>query len=173
MHTIIKIFIITLVATLALEAEKLSDKSKVLLKGIGAIRIGMTVADAQKAGGVTFQKGHKKGSCVFLTPKGGPENITFIADKGKIMSVHIYAPSSIKTKSGVGIDSTEKQIKDAYPGQIKLIDTITSDGDTFQIFALVPKDKPVQNYRVIFTIHAGKVQDYAAGKLPFVKSRCD
>ncbi len=168
-----KILTITLMATLGLYAEKLSNNSKVLLKGIGDIQIGMTVADAQKAGGVTFQKGHKKGSCVFLTPKEGPENVTFIADKGKIMSIHIYSPSPIKTKSGVGIDSTEKQIKTAYPDKIKLIDTVTSDGDTFEIFAFVPKDKPVQNYRIVFTIHSGKVQDYAVGKLPFVKSRCD
>lgn len=153
-------------------AEVLSNTSKVWLKGIGPIHIGMTVAQAEKAGGLKFEKGYSKGDCVLLSAESKLPNVKFVAVKDKIVSVHVYSPSRIKTRSNIGIDNTEQQLKTAYPGRIQLIETPVVEGDTFKILAFVPKDKVDQSYRVIFTVHQDKVQDFAAGLMPQVKDRC-
>lgn len=152
--------------------ELLTENSKVWLKGIGPITVGMSILEAEQAGGIEFEEGYRKGDCVFLSPKEQPKNINFMALNGKIVSVHIYAPSLITTKSGIGIDSTEAQLKAAYPERIQFQDTLISEGDEFKIFAFVPKDAGDKDYRLFFTLHLGKIQDFAAGKMPQVKDRC-
>jgi hypothetical protein len=164
--------LLTITVCSAHAAEKLSDTSKVWLRGIGPVQVGMTIAKAEKAAGVKLEKGYTKGDCAILSPATKSPNVKFVAIKDKIVSVHIYSPSPIKTRSNVGIDNTEQQLKAAYPNQIQLLGTPVSDGDTFRILAFVPKDKADQNYRVIFTVHLDKVQDFAAGLMPQVKDRC-
>ena len=151
--------------------EKLTPSTKVMLKSMGPIKFGMTVAEAEKASGLNFTKNALTPKCNILIPQGEVgHDINFTAVNGKVMSVHVFG-EGITTKSGIGVGNTEKELLKKYSKNIQLLDTVSSTGDVFKILAFVPKED--KEYRVIFVVHEGLIQDFSAGLMPYVKDRCE
>ncbi len=151
--------------------EKLTQSTKVMLKSMGPIKFGMTISEAEKASGLTFSANALTSKCSILIPQGEiGHDINFTAMDGKVMSVHVFA-EGITTKSGIGVGNTEKELLKKYSKNIQLLDTVSSTGDMFKILAFVPKKD--KNYRVIFVVHEGLIQDFSAGLMPYAKNRCE
>lgn len=157
-------------AILSVSAQtKLTDQSKVVINGMGPIRVGMTVAQASKAAGVqlvsegSYPNG---GSCFYVKPKGGPNNVAFMVSENRIARVDVMRNSSITTLSGAKLGDPESRIKSLYPGQIEVTPHKYTNG---HYLTFVPKDREDRNYRVVFETDGQRVTDFRAGKLPEVE----
>ncbi|RMF65767.1 MAG: hypothetical protein D6742_11685 [Cyanobacteria bacterium J069] len=149
----------------------LSSDSRVQLKGIGPVRVGMTVNEAKQAAGVPLVRvenayGEEGDACYSLSAQGVP-GLGFMVTDGRIARVEVGRESSIKTLSGAGIGSTEAQIQQLYPGQIVSTPHEYFDGGKYLTF--IPKDEADKTFRVIFETDKGRVIEYRAGKLPEVQ----
>lgn len=156
-------------AILSVSAQtKLTDQSKVVISGIGPIQVGMTVAQASKAAGMqlvsegSYPSG---GSCFYIKPKGGPNNVAFMVIQNRIARVDVLG-SSITTLSGARIGDTESRIKSLYPGQIEVTPHKYTNG---HYLTFMPKDQEDRNYRVVFETDGQRVTGFRAGKLPEVE----
>jgi hypothetical protein len=163
--------------------SQLTEQSKLVLDGIGPIRVGMTVAEAEKSANVTLiEKGVRVGggSCYYLSPKTGPQGLSLMVispreenrilrDRDRIARVDIFRKSRITTLSGAKIGDTEARIKALYPGQIRTTphEYTSSQGGHYLTF--VPKDAADKDYRIIFETLKGRVTQFRSGKRPEVE----
>ncbi len=150
--------------------DRLTEQSKVLINGIGPVRVGMTVEQASRASGTQLIRDNYTGgseNCFYVHPKSFSENIEFMVTNGRISRVDILGNKRITTVKGARIGDTESRIKSLYPGQIKYV--VASDGVGYHLLAFIPKDKRDRNYRLIFQIYNNRVSDFQAGKLPEVE----
>ncbi|MFC3985800.1 hypothetical protein [Streptosporangium jomthongense] len=118
--------------------------------GYGAVKLGMTVTQAKKTGGVV-KKLSGDGGCSgwdlkdFPTPKDSVG--VFISPKVGLAA--IFAAKGMRTPEGVGIGSTAKQMKTAYPH-------IRKDVHDFYVIT-VPGNKKAY---YTFGVTRGKVTEY-------------
>jgi hypothetical protein len=148
---------------------KLTEQSKLALKGIGPIQVGMTVDEASRAAGVRLVKSYEplnEEYCSYFKPQGEPKGISFMVAKGRIVRVDI-SNEQVTTIKGVKIGDTEEQIIKVYPGQIKVIkNPLGGPGNNL---TFVPQDKADSQYRLIFQTRNNRVTSFRSGKLPEVE----
>jgi hypothetical protein len=168
---LLTIAITTLVlATLAVETSlaKLSNQSKLLLKGIGDIPIGLTVAETARAAGiklVPLDSSSPKDACYYVKPQG-LKDVGFMVIDGKVARVDVWSESKVTTLRGAKIGDSEARIKSLYPGQIKVTPHEYVTGGHYLTFT--PKDKADKNYRLVFETDGKRVNQMRSGKLPEV-----
>jgi hypothetical protein len=155
---------------------KLTNQSKVIVNGIGDVRVGMTVTEASQVADtrITSLSGtaiNNKG-CFYVKPEGEPKGVAFMLIDGRIARVDVSKNSSVTTKKRAKIGDSEYQIKSLYPGQIKVEPHKYVSGGHYLIF--VPKDKVDSKYRLVFETDGKKVTEFRSGKLPEVEyvERC-
>lgn len=149
---------------------KLTNQSKVYINGIGAVRVGMTVAEASLAAGTRLvqEAGYQDNpSCFYVTPKQKPKGMGFMVVGDRIARVDVWKNQSITTLSGAKIGDTEAKIKSLYPGQIQVTPHNYVPAGHYLTF--VPKDRADRNYRVIFETDGKRVTGFRAGKRPEVE----
>ena len=146
----------------------LSVDSPVLITGIGSIRAGMTVEEASRGGGVDLveEAGAAFPDCTFVVPAGGPEGISFMVTGGTIGRVDVDAPG-VRTRSGVGIGSTEQQVMATYPGRITVSPHLYTDGN---YLTFVPRDAADAGFRIVFETDGSAVTRFRAGRVPDVEA---
>jgi hypothetical protein len=163
--------------------SQLTEQSRLAIDGIGPIRVGMTVAEAEKSANVTLvEKGVRAGGggCYYLWPKTGPQDLSLMVtslreenrilrDRDRITRVDVFSKSPITTLRGAKIGDTEARIKALYPGQIKTTrhEYTSSQGGHYLTF--IPKDAADKGYRLIFETLKGRVTQFRSGKLPEVE----
>jgi hypothetical protein len=185
-----KFFVVVLGSILAiaflhsplLAQSQLTEQSKLAIDGIGPIRVGMTVAQAEKSANVTLiEKGGRAGtSCYYLWPKTGSKNLSLMVispreenrilrNQDRIARVDIFSNSPVTTLRGAKIGDTEARIKALYPGQIKTTphEYTSSQGGHYLTF--IPKDAADKGYRIVFETLKGRVTQFRSGKLPEVE----
>ncbi len=150
--------------------NRLSEQSPVLINGIGALRVGMTLAEAEKAAGMRLI--HYPGwpvndRCYLVIPEDLQLQIGLMISEGKVVRVDIWENSQVKTLSGAGIGDSEERIFALYPGQIEVREHPYL-GERGNYLTFVPLDAVDQNYRVVFETVEGYVRQYRAGQLPQV-----
>lgn len=110
---------------------KFSDKTIVVGKSIGGVKLGMSGAAAKKAwGGAKGCLAFGTASCIYRDAGSTQSNTgegSFGFPKGKVTSIYIQAPigakgpkyvaplSTPKTDKGIGLGSTVGAVKKAYP----------------------------------------------------------
>jgi hypothetical protein len=157
---------------------RLTNQSKLSLRGIESVRVGMTVAEASKAAGTQLVSLNgsplpTKSSCFYVKAKTGPNGVEFMLDNGRIARIDVVKNSRVTTLKGAKIGDSEARIKSLYPG-IK----VTPHKYTFQTgghyMTFVPKDSADKNYRLIFETDGSRVSQFRSGKLPQVElvERC-
>jgi hypothetical protein len=117
--------------------------------GYGALRLGMTKAEAKATGLTAGISADTKGGCGSKSDgnlKGfnvGEDSVSgqlfFSTTTGKLIA--IYAAGDVKNLDGLGIGSTVKELKAAYP------DWSTEDGDE-GIGAVSVKGNPQAHFRI-------------------------
>ncbi|HEY9783108.1 MAG TPA: hypothetical protein V6D09_23575 [Leptolyngbyaceae cyanobacterium] len=160
----------TLTISSVLSQTKLTNQSKVYINGIGAVRVGMTIAEASKAAGTKLirESGYETNlSCFYVKPQGEPKDIGFMVTNKRISRVDVWKNKSITTLSGAKIGDTESRIRSLYPGQIQVTPHKYVEGGHDLIF--IPKDAVDKNYRLLFETDGKRVTRFRSGKLPEVE----
>ncbi len=172
---------ISFMALSLIAQTQLTEQSKLVIDGIGPIRVGMSVSEAETTARVKLvEKGGRAGGggCYYLWPQKGPqyiglmvigkENSRINRTQDRIARVDIFKGSSISTLSGAKIGDTETRIKALYPGQIKVTPHQYTGPQGGHYLTYTPKDSGDKNYRIVFETLKGRVTQFRSGKLPEV-----
>jgi len=140
--------------------------------GLGPIKIGMTVAQAEKAAQQKLALEPLGGlgvpvteACRFAKFKTGPKDISLMLNNRKIVRIDVKNPE-IKTTQGAHLGSTTQEIKKLYKGQT----TVQPNKyvATQETVTVTPKEKT--NSRLIFFGNDKNIIDMiSAGRLPEVE----
>lgn len=177
---IIGAFLTFILSTLPLSAQTtLTVQSKLAIDGIGPVRVGMTIAEAERSARLRFVLPQQPDFCYYISPQGGPQGLQFMVksprdnainrDVDRIVRVDVFRGSRITTVRGAKIGDTEQQIKSLYPGQIR----VTPHEYTFEqgghYLTFIPKDERDRNYRLVFETLNNRVTIFRSGRLPEVE----
>lgn len=131
--------------------------------GLGEVDFGMTIRQAEAAAGTRMIPCGPIGECYRVTPAEAPEGISFLVTESTIERVDIVS-GPITTRSGVGIGTSQDRIIELFGDQIET--AINEDSSVDLIF--VPADETDAEFRVVFTIRDGVVENYRSGRVPQV-----
>jgi len=146
--------------------SQLTTTSKLAIDGIGPIRVGMTIGEAEASARTRLLSlGGKLENCWYVKPQGGPRDISFMVIDGKIARVDINGNSPITTISGAKIGDSEDRIKSLYAVRITPHEYVR--GGHYLTF--VPNDTFDQQYRMVFETDGKRVKQIRAGRLPEVE----
>jgi hypothetical protein len=135
----------------------------------GKIKIGMTVAQAEKAARIGIVqlngKRNQKDGCFYVQPKSGFQfqRVRFMVVDGKIVTFEING-SNVKTTKGINVGDSQYNL--AYYG-IKNFQLIGNKKSKQRYFIYIPPK--AKDYRMIF--ESGEyeyITRYKAGRLPEV-----
>ncbi|NJN48776.1 MAG: hypothetical protein HC805_01950 [Alkalinema sp. RL_2_19] len=166
-----------ILVTVPANAQPLTNDSRLALDGIGAVRVGMTIAEAEQAAGITlFEPGNGRAteSCYYVRPQGESPNIAFMVFSGtdsqtmnrsrdRIVRVDIDRDSPIKTLSGVGVGTTAATIKTTYAGKIEESIHPYTGRSGGKYLTYKPSHLADQRYSLIFETLNGKVVQFRSG----------
>lgn len=158
-------------------AAQLNNLEKLALDGIGPIRVGMTIAEAEKAAGIKLVEPDRfraNESCYYVQRQTGAPQVGFMVFSGsgsktmdrnydRITRIDVDPGSSVTTLSGAGIGTTEAQVKAMYPGKIKATPHPYSGHDGGQYLTYMPRYLADQRYSLIFETYKGKVVRFRSG----------
>ncbi len=146
--------------------SQLTATSKVAINGIGPIRVGMTIRQAEASARTRLlSQGAKLENCWYVKPQGGPRDLSFMVIGEKIARVDIYGNSPITTVRGAKIGDSENRIKSLYAVRITPHEYV--QGGHYLTF--VPNDTSDRQYRMVFETDGKRVKMIRAGRLPEVE----
>lgn len=162
---------------------QLTKHSLVAIDGIGPVRVGMTIAQAEASARVRLvEKGGRAGTggCYYVWPQPEIEGLRFmvISDRSdnrierqrdRIARVDIFEGNRLTTVSGARIGDTESRIKSLYPGRIKVTPHAYTGDRGGRYLTFVPQASWDRNYRLIFETYRDRVTQFRAGRLPEVE----
>lgn len=131
--------------------------------GIGPIRAGMTLAEANTASGNRLIIGEKLQECDYVRIKGAPAGISLMVQKGRISRAEVREGTT-QTAEGARIGDTEARIKSLYPG-LEVQRHKYTDG---HYLVVTPGQKAGSN-NIVFETDGKKVLKYRSGVEPAVQ----
>ena len=146
----------------------LTSDSKVTLRALGPVRIGMSVEEASSAAGIPLLRDtaqESTGSCYYVTAGSALRGVSFMVVEDLIARIDIDAPSSIATRSGVRIGTAADGVRAVYTDNIQSANSAVADGEAL---AFVPNDDFDADFRIYFEIVDGLVARYRLGVKPAV-----
>ncbi len=145
-------------------AEKPAGEWEVTPYGIGSLRAGMGISEAQVVMRDNLEVPANLGECGYVKPKTGPKGIMIMVEKGEMISRVDINSGTVATVEGAKIGDTEDRIKSLYPGQVTVKPHKYTDGHY-----LVVTPKTGGDYRLVFETDGKKVTRYRSGRLPAVE----
>ena len=153
-------------ASVAVAEPLISWQPQVQINGMGDLRIGMTLGEAERAArSKLVPSGKIDRECYYVRPHKGSQHISMMVVEGRIARIDINPGSSIKTLSGAGIGDSEQQIEKLYRDRLKVSPHKYTDG---HYLTFLPIGKADRNYRLIFETDGRRVVNYRVGKMPEV-----
>lgn len=163
-------------ATIPTNAGPAND-SRLALDGIGSIRVGMTIAEAEKASGMRlYEPGRFRASegCYYVQPQSQSPKIAFMVFSGsssqrmnratdRIVRIDIDRDSPMRTLSGIGVGASEAQVKATYAGRIKVSEHPYTGRNGGKYLTYQPQHLADQRYSLIFETLNGKVVQFRSG----------
>lgn len=171
MKNFLRAFILLIaIAPLSQSIAKSEPLTTLRMDGIGPIKVGMSLKEAEKAAGVKLaQVQEEMNECSFVAPKGKLKEIIFMVYKGKIVRADVPSEgfaqnkSKVRTAEGIGIGDSMAKVKEAYKGRIKSQrHPYGQDGKDFYLL-VTPKDPKDKTHLMIFEIMGGKVVTLRSG----------
>ena len=148
------------------EQGKLTQQSKLAINGIGPVRVGMSVTQAEAAAGIRLTRPDSK-ECSYVRPQGSNYDLLFMVTNNRISRIDVRGNSRITTVQGAGIGDSESKIKSLYPGQISVTPHKYQPNSHYLTFT--PNDRSDANYRIVFETDGNRVTSFRSGKLPEVE----
>jgi hypothetical protein len=154
-------------------AGPLTLDSRVTATRMGPVTFGMTVAEAERAAGRPLVRwGERLPGCSYVVPKGWPkvrdgalrtDPALFMVTGGRVTRVDVQA-GPVATSTGIGIGSSEQEVRRAYPGRI----TVSRNLYGTRQLTFTPAKGTGGDARIVFDIGGAKVTSFRAGRLPEV-----
>jgi hypothetical protein len=139
-------------------------------RGYGALRAGMTLADARSALGDTLSIPAPADSiCDHVTPafaKGAEPAMLFMIERGRIARFEVR-DTSVATAAGARIGDTRARIEGLYPGRVRVEPHKYTDGK----YLIIPLGAGADSlFRLVFeTDVQGRVTTFRSGLYPQVQ----
>ena len=127
--------------------------------GAGIVRLGMTRGDLIAAGGV---RGDGGGDCEFVRPESAPTGLLVMLVEGTVRSVDVSS-TGIETVAGIGVGSTEEEVRKAYPWTRVQLHKYTSGH-----YLIIDIGGVDGTRRLIFETDGMRVTRYRVGRIPEV-----
>ncbi|GET41326.1 hypothetical protein [Microseira wollei] len=169
-----------ILSTLPLSAQTtLTEQSKLAIDGIGPVRVGMTIAEAERSARTRFVSNGRLDNCYHIRPQRGPQGLEFMVksphqegpinrEVDRIVRVEVVS-GGITTVRGAKIGDTEERIKSLYPGQIRVTTHEYTGHKGGHYLTFIPKDERDRNYRLVFETLNNRVTIFRSGRLPEVE----
>ncbi len=145
----------------------LTEATPIRFDGVGPVRIGMTYAEAAQAAAAPLtvtDAFETNGACVDVTLPDS-NGITFMGSDGKLVRLDIHR-SAAKTEAGVGIGSSEAEVRNAYGDALTISAHPYGTGGHY--LTVAPSDPALGNLRMIFETDGIRVTNYRTGLEPYV-----
>jgi hypothetical protein len=142
--------------------EERADQWQITPSGIGAVKAGMSVDEANVILGNSLTIPATLQECDYVRPKS-QKGVAFMVEKGQISRVDVQPGSSVATVAGAKIGDSEDRIKTLYP-TIEVKPAKYAPGHYMEF---TPKGGG--NNRIVFETDGKKVVKYRSGRLPAVE----
>ncbi|HEY7410278.1 MAG TPA: hypothetical protein VII13_06035 [Vicinamibacteria bacterium] len=130
--------------------------------GLGPVRVGMTVPEAQRVLGSALVALDPEAPCYHVRWDGGPPRVTFMVIDGRIARVNVDAAPTA-TSAGARVGDSEARVEALYPGQVAVTPHKYTDG---RYLTVTPAE---DGHRIVFESDGERVLRYRAGRLPEVR----
>ena len=140
-------------------APPTSNASVLTENGLGAIRVGMTAADAASALGVPTPAAGE--ACAYLDAAAVADGANVMVTDGRVARIDVLGATL--TASNVGVGSTEAEVTAAYAGRVEAQPHKYTDG---RYLVVTPADT---TRRLVFETDGARVLRYRAGRRPEVE----
>ena len=142
--------------------EPAADEWQVTPRGIGSLKAGMSLDEANVILHGDLDVPANPGECTVVKKKGDPKGIAVMVENGIVTRVNVTGPS-VTTVEGAKIGDTEERVKSLYPGQVTVQPHKYTTGHY-----LVVTPPNAGEHRIIFETEGGKVTRFRSGKMPSV-----
>lgn len=160
--------VITTTTTTTRPAPELTSSSPATLRGLGPVRIGMTVEEASDAAGLALTRSPARGvgdNCYYVNAGLTMNGVFFMVVDNQIARIEVERPSPVATRSGVRVGTSVAEVRSTYPNNIEQADEAVADGEAL---AFVPRDDFDSEYRIYFEVVDGAVGRYRLGIKPAI-----
>ncbi len=150
-------------------ASSFSTESKTSLRGVGPIRIGMTLEQAREVLGELhsdLEATADPKACYYVVPVHGPEGISIMVSQDRIARIDIVS-TAFSTISGARVGDPEKRVLSLYRSRLKVASHQYDENGHYLIFT--PKDQSDKNYRLIFETDGKVVTSFRVGRVPEIE----
>ncbi len=146
------------------------------MRGVGQVRLNMTLKQASRAVGaqISLRKSEydDANECSYASRADGRDsNISYMMHHGRIVRIDIgppgegKKPTPVQTVEGLGIGSTERELRAAYGRRVKIGPHPYGDAnDHYYVL-----DAPGKRRGIIFETWDGKVSEFRVGTYPAVQ----
>jgi hypothetical protein len=96
-------------------------KQVLTVDGLGPVRIGLTIADVEKAIGGELEGAAIESDdiCVEKDSKAGPQGAAYMFEDKKLTRISVGEGSTVVTPRGIGVGATAHQVRRAYGPALK------------------------------------------------------
>lgn len=84
--------------------------------GVGPVRVGMSVTDADSAVSGGLDRTTGLAECDYVRPKLGPDGVALMVERGQIVRADVGDSARVTTALGVLPGDAESRVLEAYPG---------------------------------------------------------
>ncbi len=133
-------------------------------RGAGPAQVGMPLAAAATALGVTPDTAAAAGSCSYLRPAGA-SGVRVMVNEGQVARVDVDS-AAVRTVEGAGVGDAEARVRELYAGRVTETPHKYTAGRYLTVAPQAPADSA---FRLVFETDGAKVTRYRAGRLPEVE----
>lgn len=134
--------------------------------GVGPVRVGMTVAEANAALGGGLDRTGGLESCDYVRPKAGPAGVSLMVQDGRIVRVDVRDSARVTTVTGVLPGESEARVREAYPDVRVQPHKYDDRGHYLVVIPGAPADTL---HRLVFETDGTKVTRMRGGLFPAVE----
>ena len=129
--------------------------------GLGPLRVGQTIADANTAVGGGFSGG--AGSCTYAVWPKAPTGVAVMIANGRVVRIEVRS-GTIATAAGARIGDSEARINSLYAGRVTSSPHKYNPGGHYMAVRA-----PNASNRIVFETDGSSVTNYRAGQSPEVE----
>lgn len=149
---------------------KVSSASRVSIDGLGAIKIGMTERQAERAGGISLTGTGSGPGCRYLQPSDRSIRAEFMLTNNRIARVDVLR-RGIRASRGVRVGDSDASVRRRFTNLLVQPAKYVIGGFFLEV---PPRDRSDRNRRLIFETDGKMVTYVRAGRRPevFWVERC-